>query len=122
MNPERDNKAIGDIAESRMTVADVLFQILRPIVYSCMIAFIFYDFDLRFAELDKIWIWLISFGVVLCIYLVGRLVVRCIFGLRHIGGLDELQLYDMSRNKTIITAVLYFDKFEDGADAILKKM
>ena len=87
-----------------------------------MIAFIYYGFYIKYEGLEPIWIWLISFGVVLCIYLGGRLVVRCIFGLRHIGVLDELQLYDMSRNKTIITAVLYFDKFEDGADAILKKM
>ena len=40
--------------------------------------------------------------------------------MRHIGTLDELQMYDMSTNKTIITAVLFFDKFD--ADVILERL
>jgi hypothetical protein len=42
------------------------------------------------------------------------------FGLTHIGIADELQLYDKSTNKTIITAAMYFERF--NADLMLCRL
>ena len=42
-----------------------------------------------------------------------RLFFEYILGLKHIGTFDELFLYDTSTNKSVITAILYFDKFDD---------
>lgn len=53
-------------------------------------------------------------------YLLLRFIWRYIFGLVHIGTFDELQLYDKSTNKTIITASLYFSKF--NADLMLENL
>lgn len=53
-------------------------------------------------------------------YFLLRIIWRYVFGLTHIGPCDELQLYDKSTNKTIITATMYFDRFD--ADTMLERL
>ena len=33
--------------------------------------------------------------------------------MKHLGAFDELYIYDPANNKNIITAILYFEKFDD---------
>jgi len=53
-------------------------------------------------------------------YILLRVFWHYVLGLTHIGTFDELQLYDKSTNKTIITATLYFEKF--NADLMLTNL
>ena len=105
-----------------MTRADVFFNLVRPIFYFCTLAFTYYGFRMKYPNVHHIYVWLIALLFLTFFYVMARVLVRCLFGLRHIGVLDELQLYDMSRNKAIITCALYFDKFHDSTDGVLKKM
>jgi hypothetical protein len=88
-----------------------------------------------FAKLLKEWDWLKQthpgfvkgivpylFGFIgmVLYYILLRLIWHYALGLTHIGTFDELQLYDKSTNKTIITATLYFEKF--NADLMLTNL
>ena len=57
----------------------------------------------------------------LVVYILLRLLFEYIFGLKHIGTFDELYMYDKSTNKVIITAILYFDKFDEAILSHLKR-
>jgi hypothetical protein len=59
------------------------------------------------------WAWVVGVVVMIVVYVSLRLIFEYILGLRHIGTFDELFLYDTSTNKSVITAILYFDKFDD---------
>ena len=101
-----------------MTWCDLVFQFTRPVWYLAILLSARYYLSERFES--TFGVWLLSITVLTCSYVLIRAFFRYILGLRHIGTLDELQLYDMSTNKTIITAVLYFDKFD--ADSMLDFM
>ena len=46
-------------------------------------------------------------------YILLRMVFEIVLDMKHLGTFDELYLYDPVVNKNIITAILYFDKFDD---------
>ena len=46
------------------------------------------------------------------VYVLLYLIFEYILGLRHIGTFDELFLYDTGTNKSVITAIMFFDKFD----------
>ena len=89
-------------------------------MYIALIVFGNYGLHLRNPNLNVGWYWIANIGLALTCYICLRLIFRFLLGLRHIGTLDELQMFDMSTNKTIITAVLFFDKFD--ADVILERL
>ena len=103
-----------------MTLGDIVFQFFRPVSYTIIGVLTAYTFKQGYPDLAKLWLAFASIATIVVCWLGIKLIFRFIFGLRHIGTLDELQMYDMSVNKSIITAVLYFDKFE--ADVILERM
>lgn len=119
-DPARDNLPVGVIAGSRMTLGDLIFQFFRPVLYLTLLVFCGYSMDVRFPGLASGWIWLASISILVAFYVVVRVIFRFILGLRHIGTLDELQMYDMATNKSIITAVLFFDKLD--SNAILERL
>ena len=59
------------------------------------------------------WAWIVGIILMCVVYFALRLFFEYILGLKHIGTFDELFLYDTSTNKSVITAILYFDKFDD---------
>ena len=56
--------------------------------------------------------WLTGFASMISVYVAFWLFFEYILRLKHIGTFDNIYLHDTVRNKPIITAVLYFDKFD----------
>ena len=87
---------------------------MRPILYLGIIFGTHFALKAQFPDYKYIkWAWVVGVVVTVVVYVSLRLIFEYILGLRHIGTFDELFLYDTSTNKSIITAILYFDKFDD---------
>ena len=97
-----------------MTWCHVFFQFLRPILYLGIIFGTHFGLKAQFPDFKYIkWAWVVGVVAMIVVYVSLRLIFEYILGLRHIGTFDELFLYDTSTNKSVITAILYFDKFDD---------
>ena len=87
---------------------------MRPILYLSSVIGIHFALNARFPDYEYIkWAWTVGVVFMSFVYVILRLVFEYLLGLRHIGTFDELFLYDTSTNKSVITTILYFDKFDD---------
>ena len=87
---------------------------MRPILYLSSVIGIHFALKARFPDFEYIkWAWTVGVVFMSFVYVILRLVFEYLLGLRHIGTFDELFLYDTSTNKSVITTILYFDKFDD---------
>ena len=57
--------------------------------------------------------WWLGVFVMFIFYILLKMVFEIVLDMKHLGTFDELYLYDPAVNKSIITAILYFDKFDD---------
>ena len=113
-NLDSVDKEPGDLYDSRMTWCHVFFQFLRPALYLSIIAATHVVLLYQYPDFQYInWAWIVGVILMAIAYVTLRLIFEYILGLRHIGTFDELFLYDTSTNKSVITAILYFDKFDD---------
>ena len=102
---------LGTLFMSRMTWCHVFWQIGRPMFYFSIVYATHLYTESKYPEFKYSW-WLGVF--VMCIfYILLRIVFEIVLDMKHLGTFDELYLYDPSVNKSIITAILYFDKFDD---------
>ena len=87
---------------------------MRPVLYLGIILGTHFALMTYFPDFKYIkWAWIVGIILMCVVYLALRLFFEYILGLKHIGTFDELFLYDTSTNKSVITAILYFDKFDD---------
>ena len=91
-----------------MTYCDVFFQLTRPLFF---ISFIYIVRQWVHEDYPK-YDWYIGFLAALGLRILSGILFVLCFGLRGLGVFDNILLYDYAKNKTIITAVLYFDKFD----------
>ena len=94
-----------------MTYCDIFFQVFRPIFYGGIVFATHYFLQEKYPDIPYTW-W-IGLVAMVFVYYFLRVIFEFIFGLQHIGGIDEHYLYDMANNKSIITAILYFDKSDE---------
>ena len=98
---------------TRLTYFDVFIGLMRPVFYAGVAVGFYYLFKyLSLEKQPKIKNYLVVMAIVamLLYYVLLRMIWYYIFGLTHLGTIDELQLYDKSTNKSIIMASCYFDK------------
>ena len=87
---------------------------MRPVLYLGIIFGTHFALKARFPDFEYIdWAWTVGIALMCVIYVLLHIFFEYILGLRHIGTFDELFLYDTTTNKSVITALLYFDKFDD---------
>ena len=100
-----------------MTYCDVLFNFARPAFYFGIV----YGVHRYLEEYqpDVPYTWVIGILAMISWFIILRFAFKC-FGLTSLGTFDELYIYEQANNKTIIPAVLYFEKF-DG-DTMLTHM
>ena len=84
---------------------------MRPIFYFCVAYGTHLGVESKFEKLEHSW--LLGFVAMSLVYLSLRLFFEHVLGLTHLGAFDELYLYDSANNRSIISAILYFDKFDD---------
>ena len=94
-----------------MTWCHIFWQIWRPAFYFGIVYATHYYTKQEYPEFEYPW-WL-GFFVMLAIFLLLRIIFEYFLGMKHLGAFDELYIYDPANNKNIITAILYFEKFDD---------
>ena len=92
-----------------MTYCDAVLNFARPvfyfgIVYGVHRYLVDYQPDIPYT-------WGIGVLVMMTWYVFLKCVFNCL-GLTGLGSFDELYIYEQANNKTIIPAILYFDKFD----------
>ena len=115
VDPNR-NLPLGHIYDTRMTYCDVFFQLTRPLFYISII----YTVRQWAHEDQPKYSWYIGFLAAIGLRILSAIIFRLCFGLEALGVFDNILLYDYAKNKTIITAVLYFDKFDESMLDFLK--
>jgi NRPS condensation-like uncharacterized protein len=99
-----------------MTYFDAVIGALRPCFYGALSWAAGYVCEYKGLLMP----YLIGFLVMLTYYYLLKIIFYLAFGLTHIGISDELQLFDKSTNKVIITATMYFERF--NADLMLERL
>ena len=100
-----------------MTYCDVLFQLVRVLIYFGIVYGTHRYLKEKHEHVEYTW-W-IGVAAMISVYYLLKLVFE-LLGYKHLGAFDGIYIYDMSNNKVIIPAILYFDKF-DG-DSMLTHM
>ena len=110
------NRPIGTIFGTRMTCATVFCSFLRPIFYVAIVLVTHhyltkYEPEQLHPKLLE-YPWLVGIVNMIAIYALFWVFFEYVLGMKHIGTFDNIYLHDTAKNKPIITAVMYFDKFD----------
>lgn len=109
-------KPLGKILMTRMTYFDAIVGLIRPCFYAALSWAAGFACERRQLPVP----YLLGFVAMLLYYYMLKVIWYLAFGLTHIGISDELQLFDKSTNKVIITATMYFERF--NADLMLLRL